>query len=147
MSQAVLIVKNTACAAPPCPLDVAWGDVHHVVLADHSGDYQTVEPFPSAPQSGADDTFGILRMVDRFPVTQNPLVFDAYFGDSYVQLVEFTKQGPKPLALLGYGNASRPGSPHIRDQLSYFEAKSLRPVYRTPAEVMSNPPYSREVVY
>jgi hypothetical protein len=59
-------------------------------------------------------------------------------GDGYVQLVEITKAGAIAQALLGYGNASRPGSPHITDQLSYFEKKMLRPTFRTRAEVESN---------
>jgi len=62
-----------------------------------------------------------------------------------VQLVEFTKEGAKASALLGYGNASRPGSPHITDQLSYFEAKTLRPTFRTRDEVERNK-VSRECV-
>jgi len=141
------LVVGSACAAPPCHLNIAWGDVHNIILGDHSPDYQTIKPFVSAPQSGADDPFGPLRVVSRFQPDPTKLNFFAYAGDSYVQIVEFTKQGAKAQALLGYGNASRPGSPHITDQLSYFEAKTLRPVYRTPADVMNNPPYSSEVVY
>jgi acyl-homoserine-lactone acylase len=56
-------------------------------------------------------------------------------GDGYVQLVEFTNKGANAQALLGYGNASRPNSPHITDQLPYFESKTLRPVYRTRGDV------------
>ncbi|HTV32564.1 MAG TPA: penicillin acylase family protein [Methylocella sp.] len=143
------LVAGTACAKPPCPLNIAWGDVHKIILADHSQDYQTIKLEPPAPQSGADDPFGPLRVVYRFQPDPTELSFFAYSGDGYVQIVEFTKEGAKAQALLGYGNASRPGSPHITDQLSFFEAKTLRPgtVYRTPAEVMSNPPYSSEVVY
>jgi acyl-homoserine-lactone acylase len=37
--------------------------------------------------------------------------------------------------LLTYGNASRPGSPHITDQISLFQEKQLRPMYRTREEV------------
>ncbi|MGH7836493.1 MAG: penicillin acylase family protein [Candidatus Binataceae bacterium] len=56
-------------------------------------------------------------------------------SDGYVQLVEFTREGAKASALLGYGNASQPFSTHATNQLSYFEAKHLRPTYRTPAKV------------
>jgi acyl-homoserine-lactone acylase len=38
-------------------------------------------------------------------------------------------------ALISYGNASRPGSRHISDQVSYYEKKQLRAVYRTRSEV------------
>ena len=38
-------------------------------------------------------------------------------------------------ALIAYGNASRPGSSHITDQVSYYEQKELRAVYRTRSDV------------
>ena len=34
-------------------------------------------------------------------------------------------------ALLGYGNASREGSPHRTDQLPLMSRQELRPVWRT----------------
>jgi acyl-homoserine-lactone acylase len=58
-----------------------------------------------------------------------------YDGDTYVQAVEFTPKGAVAKALIGYGNASRPSSPHITDQLPYYEQKQLRAVYRTRSEV------------
>jgi acyl-homoserine-lactone acylase len=142
-------VAATSCAKPPCPLDVAGGDVHKIVLATHDPTFQTTIPLllpPSnAPQSGADDPFGPVRVVYRFPAPDG-IHYWAYSGDGYVQVVEFSKEGAIAQALLGYGNASRPDSPHVTDQLSYFEAKTLRPVYRTRAEVIMNT-RSREVVY
>ena len=49
--------------------------------------------------------------------------------------MEFTPRGAKARALLGYGNASRPGSKHITDQLPAFDAKTLLPVWRTVSDV------------
>jgi acyl-homoserine-lactone acylase len=130
-------------------LDVPWGavpnGVHNIVLATHDPTFQTTIPLTDAPQSGADDPFGPLRVLFRFPEPDG-IHFFPVSGDGYVQLVEFTKAGPNAQALLGYGNASRPGSPHITDQLSYFEAKALRPAYRTRDEVEEHT-VSREVVY
>jgi hypothetical protein len=68
-----------------------------------------------------------------------------------VQVVEFSKEGAKAQALLGYGNASRPESrpgtspPHVTDQLRFFNAKTLRQVFRTRDEVKQHT-VSREVV-
>ena len=136
---------QAACGA----LDVPWGavpnGVHNIVLATHDPTFQTTIPLTDAPQSGADDPFGPLRVLFRFPEPDG-IHFFPVSGDGYVQLVEFTKAGPNAQALLGYGNASRPGSPHITDQLSYFEAKTLRPAYRTRDEVEEHT-VSREVVY
>ncbi len=130
-------------------LNVPWGTapngVHNIVLATHDPTFQTPIPLTDAPQSGADEPFGVLRVLFRYPEPDG-IHFFPVSGDGYVQLVEFTQGGANAQALLGYGNASRPGSPHIIDQLSYFEAKTLRPVYRTRADVNMHT-VSREVVY
>jgi acyl-homoserine-lactone acylase len=80
------------------------------------------------------DVFGPIRVIDSFP---NPEARGAlgYGDDSYVQLVEFAPDGPHALARLTYGNASRPGSLHITDQLPVLDAKTLRPVWRLRSEV------------
>jgi acyl-homoserine-lactone acylase len=144
-----LICAATLVKAAYGALDVPWGaapnGVHNIVLATHDPTFQTVIPLTDAPQSGADDPFGPLRVLFRFPEPDG-IHFFPVSGDGYVQLVEFTKEGANAHALLGYGNASRPGSPHITDQLSFFEAKTLRPVFRTPDDVKKQP-FSREVVY
>jgi acyl-homoserine-lactone acylase len=122
-------------------LNVAWGDVHRIVLATHLPTFQTTIPVSDAPQSGADDPFGPLRVLFRYPLDMKH--FFAVSGDGYVQLVEFAKDGAKAQALLGYGNASRPVPspppplpPHVTDQLQFFEDKTLRPVYRTRDDVI-----------
>jgi acyl-homoserine-lactone acylase len=131
-------------------LDVPWGTapngVHDVVLATQDPTFQTTfTALTDAPQSGADDRFGPLRVL--FPAPEKDGIhYFPVFGDGYVQLVEFTPQGANAQALLGYGNASRPNSPHITDQLQYFEAKTLRPVFRARQDVEAHT-VLREVVY
>jgi acyl-homoserine-lactone acylase len=136
--------QQVLAAYPAYPtFNVPWGTVHNIVLATHDPTFQTPIPVSDAPQSGADDPFGPLRVLFRYPEPDMKHFF-AVSGDGYVQLVEFTKNGANAQALLGYGNASRPGSKHITDQLSYFENKTLRPVYRTPSDVKMHPPFSQE---
>jgi acyl-homoserine-lactone acylase len=147
-----LICAATLVQAAYGALDVPWGDVHKIVLATHDPTFQQ-PPIPlllppsNARQSGADDPFGPLRVIFRIPALDGSKRFWAASGDGYVQLVEFTKEGARAQALLGYGNASRPGSPlgsappHVIDQLPFFENnknKKLRPTFRTRAEVESN---------
>ncbi|WP_259089628.1 penicillin acylase family protein [Salinibacter ruber] len=55
----------------------------------------------------------------------------ATFGDSYVALTEFTEEGPRAKAVLPYGNASQPGSPHRGDQLQLYAEKKMRPVWHS----------------
>ena len=114
-------------------LDVAWGTVHRTVLATRDATFQQVIPLSDDPESGPDDVFGPIRTVWPFPAPDGRIWH--YGGDGYVQLVEFTPRGARAQALLTYGNWSRPGSSHITDQLPLFEAKQLRPVLRTRAEV------------
>lgn len=115
-------------------LDVAWGSVHRTVLVTHDATLQNVVPLSDDPESGPDDVFGPIRTVWPFPAPDGRSIWH-YGGDGYVQLVEFTPEGARAQALLTYGNWSRPGSSHITDQLPLFDAKQLRPVLRTRAEV------------
>jgi acyl-homoserine-lactone acylase len=115
-------------------LDVPFGEVNRIVLADHDKTYQKVLPLTNLPASGRGDPFGGIRALYYFPAPTSNQNW-ALNGDTYVQIVEFTPNGPKAQALLSYGNASRPGSDHITDQLPLFQAKRLRPVYRIRSEV------------
>ncbi len=116
-------------------LAVAWGDIHRTVLADHDATYTMPIPVSDDPESGPDDKFGPVRVVNSFPAPDGSNDLWSYGGDGYVQLVEFTHQGAKARALLGYGNSSRPGSAHIADQLPAFDARTLLPVWRTLPDV------------
>jgi acyl-homoserine-lactone acylase len=119
-------------------LDVAWGDVHRTVLVSHDAKYQAVTPVADTPLSGPNDEYGPVRVVNPFPAPDGTHDLWSYGGDGYVQLVEFTQGGAQAKALLTYGNSSRPGSPHITDQLPYFNALTLRAVYRTYQDVTAH---------
>ena len=106
-------------------------------LVGHDSTFQHVQPLTNLPASGSGDPFGGIRALYYFPAPV-PHQNWAVNGDTYVQVVEFTPDGAKALALLSYGNASRPGSRHITDQLPFFQAKRLRPVYRTRDEVQAH---------
>ncbi|NIP83896.1 MAG: acylase, partial [Gemmatimonadetes bacterium] len=84
------------------------------------------------PGNGAPSDFGTFR-VTNFRATDDGTGV-AVAGDSYVAAIEFSDP-VRARALIGYGNASQPGSPHRTDQLRLYAAKQLRPVWRTRAEV------------
>ncbi|MEH1913137.1 MAG: acylase [Nostoc sp.] len=105
-------------------LDVAWGEVFRV----RSGNLDL-------PANGGDGDLGIFRVLNFAPSTDER--FQAVAGDSYVAAIEFS-QPVRAMALLSYGNATQPGSPHITDQLQLFTRKQLRPVWRTRPEVLAN---------
>ena len=102
-------------------LDVAWGEVFRLRRGD-----------ADLPANGGPGALGIFRAVGYSEDEDGR--FRAVVGDSFVAAVEFSK----PLragVLIGYGNASQPGSPHLTDQLPLFSRKELRPVWRTRPEI------------
>jgi acyl-homoserine-lactone acylase len=105
-------------------LDVRWGEVYRVRR-------DTVD----LPANGAFGELGVFRSVAYRPVASHR--YAAAAGDSYVAVVEF---GPtvRAASVIGYGNASRAGSPHRTDQLTLFAEQRLKPVWRSRAEIEQN---------
>lgn len=102
-------------------LDVPWGDV-----------YRLRRDQMDLPANGGPGSLGIFRVVDFDQAADGR--FTAVGGDSYVAVIEFSTP-VRAMALLSYGNASQPGSPHRTDQLPLFARKQLRPVWRTRQEI------------
>lgn len=102
-------------------LDAPWGDV-----------YRLHRDGRDLPANGGPGDLGIFRVVD-YRVNGDGTA-EAFGGDSYVAVVELADP-VRARALLSYGNASQPGSPHAGDQLELFARKELRPVWRTRAEI------------
>jgi acyl-homoserine-lactone acylase len=103
-------------------LDVPWGEVHRLRAGDRD-----------LPANGGPGDLGIFRVVGFAPAGEGA-ARRAVGGDSFVAAVEFSDP-VRARALLAYGNASQPGSPHAGDQLELFAAKELRPVWRTREEI------------
>ncbi|MGH7477384.1 MAG: penicillin acylase family protein, partial [Longimicrobiales bacterium] len=105
-------------------LDVAWGDVHRLIRDSLD-----------LPANGAPgEPLGVFRVVGY---RADDARRSAAGGDSFVAAIEFGEP-PRAFALIGYGNASEPGSPHRTDQLRLFAEQRLRPVWRQSEEVEAN---------
>jgi acyl-homoserine-lactone acylase len=102
-------------------LDVPWGTPNRLRRDD-----------VDLPANGAAGDYGAFRVTNFRPTDDGTGV--AVAGDSYIAAIEFSDP-VRARALVGYGNASQPGSPHRTDQLQLYAAKQLRPVWRTRAEV------------
>jgi acyl-homoserine-lactone acylase len=113
-------------------LKVPYGEVQHLRLGglDLPGN------------GGAGDPWGIFHVTYFFPAADGK--FQAVAGDTYVAVIEFGDP-VRAKALLSYGNATQPGSPHVGDQLELYARKELRPVWRTRAEIEAKLEF-REVV-
>ncbi|CAN5829355.1 acylase [soil metagenome] len=107
-------------------LDIAWGDVHRLRIDD-----------VDLPANGGSGDLGIFRVVDFDALPGDATRQVATGGDSWVAAIEFS-QPVRARALLSYGNASQPGSPHRTDQLELFASKQLRTVWLTREEVLQN---------
>ena len=102
-------------------LDVPWGEV-----------FRLQRDSVDLPANGGPGGLGIFRAVHYEPAEENR--FKASSGESYVAVIEFSDP-VRAMALMSYGNASQPGSPHRTDQLPLFARKELRPVWRTREEI------------
>lgn len=102
-------------------LDVRWGEVHRFRRGD-----------VDLPANGYTDPYGVFRNAWFAEAEDGRLV--ATGGDTYVAAIEFSDP-VRAMAVLGYGNSSQPGSPHLSDQLQFLARKELRPVWRTREEI------------
>ena len=64
---------------------------------------------------------------------------DCKGGDTYVQLVSFSKEGlPKIESLMAGGNSDRPDSPHFNDQMDMLAGHKTKPMTLDKEEVLKN---------
>lgn len=115
-------------------IDLPWGENHRIRLVTRDRDYLNPRPISDLPASGNDFRMSSLHMMGYLPPDSRG-VRVATSGETYTHVVEFTKTGPKARWVLSYGNASRPGSAHVVDQLPAFVSGELLPVLRNRAEI------------
>lgn len=87
------------------------------------------------PANGQGDPIGVFRAAWFSPAEGNRQ--EIFGGDSFVMAIEFSDP-VRAQVVLGYGNASQPGSPHRTDQLKLFSDKMMRPVWRSRVEIEAN---------
>jgi acyl-homoserine-lactone acylase len=108
-------------------LDVPWGEVHRFRRGE-----------ADLPANGFHDPYGVFRMAWFAEADDGRLAVTG--GDTYVAAIEFSEP-VRAMAVLGYGNSSQPGSPHLADQLQFLARKELRPVWRTREEIEAHLSY------
>ena len=62
----------------------------------------------------------------------------AYTGDSYIQLVRFSADGPEIESVNAYGASAKPGSPHYTSQMELFVNQQLKPMTLDKEQVLKN---------
>jgi acyl-homoserine-lactone acylase len=108
-------------------LDVKWGDVFR--FASGKADL---------PGNGGAGGSGLFRTIAYTKHVGNR--YYAAQGETIVCAIEFAASpaGQRAQCLLGYGNASQPGSPHLEDQLPFMVQKKLLPVLREKKDIEAN---------
>jgi acyl-homoserine-lactone acylase len=105
-------------------LDVKWGDV-----------YRFASGKADLPGNGGPGGSGLFRTISFSRREGNR--YYAASGETIVCAIEFTAS-QRAQCLLGYGNATQPGSPHLEDQLPLMVQKKLLPVWRERKDVEAN---------
>jgi len=103
-------------------LDAVWGDVYRLRLNDID-----------LPANGGPGDYGIFRTV--YFTEDVDHMKRAIAGETFVAVVEFSEQ-VNARVILGYGNASQPGNPHVGDQLDMLSKKKLRPALLTYDQIL-----------
>lgn len=119
------------------PLDIEWGAIHRIALTGRDKSWRNPRELANYPSAGSMDAYGGLRLVKYVPSPADGKM-RAAAGEGWIQAIEFQPDGAKAQVLLVYGNASRPGSPHIVDQLPLFAEKALRPAWRDRRSIEAN---------
>jgi len=112
----------------------AWGDVYRYRFGDID-----------LPGEGAAGLYGAYRVQQFDPAPGAKRIAGwidgqdeiAGFGDAWVMLVHFTNP-VQAQSVLAYGETSRRGAPHGRDQIGIFARRALRPVWFTEAEIRAH---------
>lgn len=88
------------------------------------GDYQKlVRGNKAIPLAGVPD---VIASMESTPY-KNGMVKGRQ-GESYIELVKFTKAGPQIESIHSYGASNRPGNKHFDDQMEMFEQQQLKPM-------------------
>jgi acyl-homoserine-lactone acylase len=105
-----LALAVTKVRAAGFALDATLGSVQRPLI--------TGEPIPL---HGGDEFEGVLNNLgNQFAPGIGPKGLPIDYGTSYVQTVTFDERGPVAQAILTYGQATDPASPHATDQLWLF---------------------------
>jgi acyl-homoserine-lactone acylase len=113
---------------------VPWGNVNRFQRIDPAIDSRFDDSAPSIPVGFTSNKWGSLA---SFGASQKPGTTKWYGtnGNSFVAVVEFTRDGPRARAITAGGESGHPDSPHFNDEAQRYASGDLRPVYFYPAQL------------
>lgn len=105
-------------------LDVPWGDVFRFERGTRD-----------VPGNGGHGRMGVFRTMN-FGKKKGDKFYGTH-GETFVCAIEFGSP-QRANCVLGYGNATQPGSKHIEDQLPLMVDKRMHPVWRERKDIQAN---------
>jgi acyl-homoserine-lactone acylase len=122
---AALARAAAECARLYGSIDVKWGDV-----------YRFRSGTADLPGNGGAGASGLFRTI-TYRREDGGNKYYAGSGETIVCAIEFGRV-QRANCVLGYGNSTQPGSPHLEDQLPLMVKKTLHPVWRERADIEKN---------
>lgn len=121
--------------------DMAWGEINRFQRLTGNVTQVYDDAQPSTPIGFASGTWGSLASFGSRPRPTQTGTTKRWYGDygnSFVAVVRFGKNGPEARAVHAGGLNSDPASPHFRDQVERYRTHDFRPVYFTDAELQGH---------
>ncbi|WP_303782431.1 penicillin acylase family protein [Sandarakinorhabdus limnophila] len=117
--------------------DTPWGHINRFQRLNGAiaGSYD--DKLPSTPIGFASGNWGSLASFGAGPSVGTKRWYGSY-GNSFVAVVRFGKDGPEARAVHAGGLNSNPASPHFRDQAERYRTHAFRSVYLTDAQLQGH---------
>lgn len=119
---------------------VPWSEVFRHQRRADGGAVSWDESRPSHPTSANHGRYGVMFHMRGEPYDggRESVKRRMTFGNSFVSIVEFTRDGPVARSIVAYGNSSRPESPHYEDQAAMFAHGQMKPVLFEMEDILAN---------
>jgi acyl-homoserine-lactone acylase len=117
--------------------DTPWGEINRFqrLTANITQVYDDSQP--STPIGFASGNWGSLASFGSRPEAGTKRWYGSY-GNSFVAVVRFGKDGPEARAVHAGGLSGNPASPHFRDQAERYRTHDFRSVYFTDAQLQGH---------
>jgi len=117
--------------------DTPWGHINRFQRLTGNIAQVYDDKLPSISVPFASGNWGSLASFGSKPEAGTKRWYGSY-GNSFVAVVRFGKDGPEARAVHAGGINSNPASPHFRDQAERYATHNFRPVYFTDAQLQGH---------